>query len=1075
MSFELKNFLKNYELSEYSTESHSHLSMRGGKFNIPFDQNKVFLSLYFESLKQGYKHYLVECFKPAKLFNFIVDIEIKEQYNTQKISINDDLLKIIIENLNELLTETFNKKPHAVVSKRADYLIHINYPNIQINITRARIIIQKLQKKMFINFPYIDWARAIDNSIYCSGKGIRLLGSEPPPQKKILDNEFSSYRIYDVKQQKYHEITYNDLLETSIGCDENDNIISQLDFHEKNITTSGEKEIENTNPILLAYLHEIKTKFNDYDLTNINSIKKVYYSSDIPCIAISLKDKVCPIQDRIHKRRSDPLYLWITKDGARLRCYDEDCHNSYYVHIKKNASKQENVFNNEDKKHFVPLNQQVKEEFFTEKLNIPEIKINQIQEGIVLNDEIIQQLTYMYKTDYTHHDIANLIFYLYKNRFRIDYVGQKYSSTWYEFKNNKFYKDSNALQILLAEEVPQYLMLYDKYIKSHDNQLPQDNKIKAIIANLKNDNYIKSVLKRAAHIFYYNYPDFATKINNNKHLMCFDNGVYDFDLCEFRPGKIEDALIYSTNYSYVEYNENNIEIQQINEFLQKIFSNKEVFYYQMQLFSMCLDGSELEKFHIWTGNGCHKKGSLIKMYNGTCLKVEDIKINDLVLGDNQTPRKVLMLHRGYDEMYKINAKLISNNISDKNKSKKISFVVNKGHILNLYFFVLYPYSVTTEYNNSITVSWLEYDNEKIIKSKSINVSNSYHAKVAIKNILKSRNTITESFSANVSLATYLKYNNTLKYTSYLHTCDSKYYSFDVEKEPLNDLYYGFELDGNHLYCDEFNIIHHNSNGKSKLCQLLAKTFGDYWTEAPVSLLTQKRNSSSSCSPELIDFKGRKIITFQEPDENTAFHFGIMKQLVSDYISGRMLYKPQEKFKLFAKFFLSCNTIPDMKASDGGVWRRIVIVQFENKFVEKPTQENHFKLDENLNKKINTWAPYFMSMLIHFYNIYKNKKLIQPEAIKNYTSEIRKEFDLFSQFVDEILEEDKNSSCTFLEIFEELQKWCLRQNIRNSFKKIEVKKYIKDLYGREKRINQGDKIIDGFNIKLKRINDELIAE
>lgn len=54
------------------------------------------------------------------------------------------------------------------------------------------------------------------------------------------------------------------------------------------------------------------------------------------------------------------------------------------------------------------------------------------------------------------------------------------------------------------------------------------------------------------------------------------------------------------------------------------------------------------------GVQCHGKGQLIKMYDGTNKKVEDIKVDDLIMGDNDTPRRVLELYSGYSHMYKMN-------------------------------------------------------------------------------------------------------------------------------------------------------------------------------------------------------------------------------------------------------------------------------------------------------------------------------------------------------------------------------------------------------------------------------------
>jgi len=50
---------------------------------------------------------------------------------------------------------------------------------------------------------------------------------------------------------------------------------------------------------------------------------------------------------------------------------------------------------------------------------------------------------------------------------------------------------------------------------------------------------------------------------------------------------------------------------------------------------------------------CERKGSRVLMYDGTVKKVEDVAIGDLLMGDDNTPRKVLSLKNGKEELFEI--------------------------------------------------------------------------------------------------------------------------------------------------------------------------------------------------------------------------------------------------------------------------------------------------------------------------------------------------------------------------------------------------------------------------------------
>jgi len=68
---------------------------------------------------------------------------------------------------------------------------------------------------------------------------------------------------------------------------------------------------------------------------------------------------------------------------------------------------------------------------------------------------------------------------------------------------------------------------------------------------------------------------------------------------------------------------------------------------------------------------CLGKGTKIMLYNGNFELVENIKVGDLLMGDDSTPRKVLSLARGREQMYKISSK------------KGDEYICNESHMLSL--------------------------------------------------------------------------------------------------------------------------------------------------------------------------------------------------------------------------------------------------------------------------------------------------------------------------------------------------------------------------------------------------------
>jgi P4 family phage/plasmid primase-like protien len=197
-----------------------------------------------------------------------------------------------------------------------------------------------------------------------------------------------------------------------------------------------------------------------------------------------------------------------------------------------------------------------------------------------------------------------------------------------------------------------------------------------------------------------------------------------------------------------------------------------------------------------------------------------------------------------------------------------------------------------------------------------------------------------------------------------------------------------------------------SNGKSMIMNLTSTALGDYACTVPISLLTQGRAKSGNAAPEVIRLKGRRFVTMQEPDESIALNTGLMKELTSgEKMYARDLFKSGTEFEVQAKFHLACNEKPKINTTDGGTWRRLVVINFLSKFVPVPSANNEFPMDESIQFAVQSkeWATPFLNYLVHILKDGKGlRKLPAPQAVLQYTSEYRDENDGISRFMNEKL-------------------------------------------------------------------------
>ena len=274
-----------------------------------------------------------------------------------------------------------------------------------------------------------------------------------------------------------------------------------------------------------------------------------------------------------------------------------------------------------------------------------------------------------------------------------------------------------------------------------------------------------------------------------------------------------------------------------------------------------------------------------------------------------------------------------------------------------------------------------------------------------------------------------------------------------------------------------------ANGKSTLINFLEYTLGDYITSADVSLLTNNRAMSSSASPDIIRLKGRRFVSFAEPEYGDTLKTGIIKAFSGgDTIIARELYKAPISFKLQASMFMCCNDLPNVNSIDGGTFRRLRVIEFKSRFCDNPIKANEFHIDPTIKDKIKTWRPYFMSILLHYFELYQEEvkihgKIEEPEEVKIATSKYKADNDRFNEYITECLTETAGTFETIKSIYNNFMKWWAINYATSRTPDIKaLRKSLKIKYGEEiEKCNQHGIKQVGFNVKFNQMdnnNEEL---
>jgi P4 family phage/plasmid primase-like protien len=220
-------------------------------------------------------------------------------------------------------------------------------------------------------------------------------------------------------------------------------------------------------------------------------------------------------------------------------------------------------------------------------------------------------------------DIAKILNMMYKHDFAC--AGIK-ADKWYRFSKHRWVEDecgttlrkgiSGALRDLYRGKADQASMLLCSGTLKEDKMKSQEtlsNKLVEVLNRLASTTHKDHILKEARELFYDADAKFVDLLDSKPHLMCFTNGVIDFKNKLFRPGRADDYLEKSTNINYVPLDKTRDAsvINEINDFMAKLFPREKLRYYMWEHFASILIGVNLsQKLHMYIGGGANGKSVL---------------------------------------------------------------------------------------------------------------------------------------------------------------------------------------------------------------------------------------------------------------------------------------------------------------------------------------------------------------------------------------------------------------------------------------------------------------------------------
>ncbi len=229
----------------------------------------------------------------------------------------------------------------------------------------------------------------------------------------------------------------------------------------------------------------------------------------------------------------------------------------------------------------------------------------------------------------TDYDVALVVNAMFRDEFRCaSYV----NNDWYYYVDHIWKNSEKGVELLrrLSSDVAKTFRIkkniegsrLETITCAHKEYDPECEACKAekrekqfmtIVTKLKT-NAFKSNIMRECQVLFYD-PEFSKKLDDNKHLIAFRNGVFDTLAQSFRPGRPDDYISLCTNIDYseeVKYHEYAC-WDELKLFLDRILPIPSVRIFFLKHLATCLSGVFQPRFIIMTGNGSNGKSMLMNL------------------------------------------------------------------------------------------------------------------------------------------------------------------------------------------------------------------------------------------------------------------------------------------------------------------------------------------------------------------------------------------------------------------------------------------------------------------------------
>jgi putative DNA primase/helicase len=214
------------------------------------------------------------------------------------------------------------------------------------------------------------------------------------------------------------------------------------------------------------------------------------------------------------------------------------------------------------------------------------------------------------------------------------------------------------------------------------------------------------------------------------------------------------------------------------------------------------------------------------------------------------------------------------------------------------------------------------------------------------------------------------------------------------------------------------------NGKSKLLETIEHVFGELSSRAGKGIVAAPYRGDYPLR-ELADIVGARFILASETEEGERLNEGVIKDLTgADSLRAEHKYEKAFTFRAVGKLWICGNHKPTIKSTDGGIWRRVRLLPFTERFEGD-------RDDRNLGEKLRDEAPGILNWMLQGCFLWQMEGLNPPKIVLNAVAEYRAEEDTLADFLDESIKWRHGEQTTHKALFGAYLHWADANKLRHT--------------------------------------------